>query len=69
MYMGIVFEPEDAMKGKKHMIKKALKDLSPGLRKSVEKILHEWEGESSEESLVRLVGREKASHIIKDYRS
>jgi hypothetical protein len=67
--MGIIFRPEDAMKGKKHIIKKALKDLSPDLRKSVEKILHEWEGESSEEKLVRIVGREKASHIIKEYRS
>jgi hypothetical protein len=65
--MGMVFEPEDTMKGRKHMKKKALRDLSPGLRESVEKILDAWEGKSSEKKLVRLVGREKATHILKDY--
>lgn len=67
--MGIIFEPEDVMKGKKHMKKKALRDLSPGLRESVERILDAWEGKRSEEKLVRLVGRKKATHILKDYQS
>jgi hypothetical protein len=63
--MGIVFKPEDALKGKKHLLKKALKDLSPGIKDSVEKILIEWEGKHSKEKLVRLVGRKKSESILK----
>jgi hypothetical protein len=63
--MGIIFKPEDALKGKKSLMKKALKDLNPGLKESVEKILIDWEGKRSEDRLVKLVGKEKATNILK----
>ena len=37
--LGIVFDREEALKGKKNMLKRALRDLDPGLREPVKMIL------------------------------
>ncbi len=63
--MGAVFGPEDILKGRKHMLKKAARDLSPGQAQRVEEILHRW-GEKSERELTELLGKERAKRLLTD---
>ena len=61
--MGAVFGPEDVLKGRKHMLKKAARDLGPGQAERVEQILRRWD-EKSERELTELLGKERAKRLL-----
>ncbi|MFQ6075962.1 MAG: hypothetical protein ACE5Z5_07495 [Candidatus Bathyarchaeia archaeon] len=63
--MGKVFEPEDVVKGRKRVIDEAVRDLAPGVRELIKRILETWKGEESEKRLVRLLGDEETRRILK----
>ena len=63
--MGAVFRPEDVLRGRKHMFRKATRDLAPGQVGRVEDILRRWD-EKSERELVELLGRERAKRLLAD---
>lgn len=63
--MGVVFKPEDVLKGRKHMLKKAARDLAPGQVGRVKEILRRWD-EKSERELVKLLGEERAKRLLAD---
>lgn len=65
MSMGVVYKPEDVLKGRKGIIEKGLRDLSPGVRDMVLNIFEAWEGKASEDKLTKLIGKEKTKHLIK----
>ena len=49
--MGEVFRPEDMVSGKKTLLKRALRDLSPGVIEAVQEILDSWDGVKSKKKL------------------
>lgn len=57
--MGEVFEPEDFLKGRKGIIDKAVRDLSPGVREATRRIIGSWKGEESKRELIKLLGGRK----------
>ena len=61
--MGAVFKPEDTLK-RKEMIRKALGDLSPGIRETVEKMMESYKGEELEEKLRNLIGIKKTLELL-----
>ena len=63
--MGVVFKPEDVLKGRKHMLKKAARDLAPGQAEQVEDILRRWD-ENSKQELIKLLGEERARRLLID---
>ncbi len=63
--MGIVFKPEDVLKGRKHMLEKAARDLAPGQVERVEGILRRWD-EKSKQELAKLLGEERAKRLLAD---
>lgn len=63
--MGKVFRPENVAKGRRRMMEEATRDLSPGVRDSVVRILESWRGVESEERLRRLLGKEGASRLLR----
>jgi len=63
--LGAVFKPEDVLKGRKHMLEKAARDLAPGQVERVENILRRWD-EKSERELVELLGEERAKRLLAD---
>jgi len=63
--LGVVFKPEDVLKGRKHMLEKAARDLAPGQVERVEEILRRWD-EKSERELVKLLGEERAKRLLAD---
>jgi hypothetical protein len=63
--MGVVFGPEDVLKGREWMLKRAARDLSPAHLERVEQILHKWD-EKSERKLIELLGEERAKRLLKD---
>lgn len=63
--MGIVFGPEDVLKGRKEMLKKAAEDLKPADVERVERLLRRWD-ESSEKELIGLLGEERAKRLLRD---
>ncbi len=66
--MGVVYRPEDMLRGRRGVIEKGLRDMSPGVRDSVIKVLEAWEGKPSEERLVKLVGEERAKRLMESLR-
>lgn len=66
--MGITFRPEDLTRGRKRVLEQGLRDVSPGVRENVLRVLEAWEGKASEEKLAELVGRDKARRLVKDLR-
>jgi uncharacterized protein HemY len=64
--MGVVFRPRDILRGREHMVRKALRDLSPGRAEQVEQILRRWRGEESEQEIVKLLGEERAKKFLHD---
>lgn len=62
--MGVVYGPEDALKGRRMMIEKGLRDLSPGVRDAVLTILEAWEGKPMEDKLIKLIGKERTKRIM-----
>jgi uncharacterized protein (DUF2384 family) len=65
--MSAVYRPEDVLKGRKWMRKKAAKDLTPEQAERVEEILQRWD-KGSERELVEFLGREKARRLLDDLR-
>lgn len=62
--MGVVYEPKDILKGRKWIIEKGLRDLSPGVGDNVLEIFKSWEGKPSEDRLIKLVGKERAKNLM-----
>ena len=60
-----MFKPEDVLKGRKWMLKKAARDLAPGQVERVENILQRWD-EKSKQELVKLLGEERARRLLAD---
>ena len=63
--MGKVFRPEDVAKGRKTIVEEATRDLSPGIREPVISILESWKGEKSKEQLIKLLGNEEATRLLR----
>ena len=63
--MGKVFRPEDMVKGRRRVVEEAVRDLSPGIREAIVRILESWVDNESEERLVKLLGEEEAKRLIK----
>ena len=63
--MGVVFKPEDVLRGRKHMLKEAARDLAPGQVERVEDLLRRWD-EKSEKELIELLGKERAKRLLTD---
>lgn len=53
------------LKGRKHMLEKAARDLAPGQVERVENILRRWD-EKSKQELVKLLGEERAKRLRAD---
>ena len=60
-----VYKPKDLASGYKKIIENAIRDLSPDTKESVITLLKGWKGASSQEELRKIVGTEKANHLIK----
>ena len=63
--LGAVFRPEDVLRGRKHMLKRAARDLAPGQVERVEDLLRRWD-EKSERELVELLGEKRAKRLLTD---
>jgi hypothetical protein len=61
----VVFKPEDVLKGRRHMLEKAARDLDPGQLERVEEILRRWDEKSGQE-LEKLLGKERAKRLLTD---
>ena len=64
--MGSVFRPKDFRSGYKKVIDNSLKDLSPDTKDNVVKLLNEWEGQTSKEKLMKIIGSEKMEKLFND---
>jgi hypothetical protein len=62
--MGVVYKPEDILRGRKGIIERGLQDVSPGMRDTVLKILEAWEGKPSEDKLAKLIGKDQTKRLI-----
>jgi hypothetical protein len=63
--MGVVFSPRDILKGRRHILEQAVRDIAPSSQAEVLRILDSWEGARSEEALTALIGEEKARILIR----
>jgi hypothetical protein len=61
--LGAVFKPEDALK-RKEMIREALRDLSPSIRETVERLIESYSGEELEEKLRNLIGIKRTLELL-----
>ena len=62
--MGVAFRSRDVLKGRKKIIEKGLKDINPNTKNAALEILKEWEGNTSTDRLVKLLGKEKTKKIM-----
>ncbi len=59
-----VARPSDILKGRSRLVEELARDLDPGSRESIVKILRSWkEGESGDE-LERLVGKRLSRRLL-----
>jgi|GEM_PF-1331107 hypothetical protein len=63
--MGVVHRPDDIINRKKR-VEIVTRDMNPGVRELILKIVGSWDGLKSVEELKRLVGDEKARQIIEE---
>lgn len=61
--LGAVFKPEDALK-RKEMIREALRDLSPSIRETVERLMEGHSGVELEEKLRNLIGIKRTLELL-----
>ncbi len=61
--MGVVHRPDDIL-NRRRRAEIATRDLNPGVRELVMKIVDSWSGRKSIEDLKKLVGEDKAREII-----
>ena len=66
--MGSVFRPKDFGSGYKKIIDNSIKDIHPDTRDDVYKLLKTWEGTSSEEKLLRIIGPERMEKLFNEVR-
>lgn len=69
--MGAVYRPKDLPSGRRKIIERAVRDLSPDVKDDIIKILDSWErtgSARSEEKLRKLLGQEEANRLFKKIR-
>jgi ElaB/YqjD/DUF883 family membrane-anchored ribosome-binding protein len=66
--MGSVFRPKDFRSDFKKMIDNSMKDLRPEVQEDVFKLLNAWEGTSSEEKLMKIIGPERMEKLLNEVR-
>ena len=64
--MGSVFRPKDFRSGYKKVIDNSLKDLRPDTKDDVFKLLNEWEGQTSKEKLMKIIGPERTEILLNE---
>jgi len=63
--LGIVHKPDDIL-NKRRRLDIATRDLNPGVRELVVKIVESWSGSKSMEDLKRIVGENRAKQIVRE---
>ena len=66
--MGAVFRPKDFGRSYKKLIDNSMKDLRPDTKDDVYKLLNAWEGTSSEEKLMKIIGPERMEKLLNEVR-
>jgi len=66
--MGAVFRAKDFGSNYKKIIDNSMKDLHPDTKDDVYKLLNTWEGISSEEKLIKIIGPERMEKLLKEVR-
>jgi hypothetical protein len=66
--MGAVFRAKDFGRNYKKIIDNSMKDLHPDTKDDVYKLLNTWEGISSEEKLMKIIGPERMEKLLKEVR-
>ena len=66
--MGAVFRAKDFGSNYKKIIDNSMKDLQPDAKDDVYKLLNTWEGKSSEEKLLKIIGPERVEKLLKEVR-
>jgi hypothetical protein len=64
--MGAVFRAKDFRSNYKKIIDNSMKDLHPDTKDDVYKLLNTWEGTSSEEKLMKIIGPERMEKLLKE---
>jgi hypothetical protein len=67
--MGSVFRPKDFRSGYKKVIDNSLKDLRPDTKDDVYKLLNEWEGQTSKEKLMKIIGPERMENLLNEIKN
>ena len=67
--MGSVFSPKDFRSGYKKVIDNSLKDLRPDTKDDVYKLLNEWEGQTSKEKLMKIIGPERMEKLLNEIKN
>ena len=67
--MGSVFRPKDFRSGYKKVIDNSLKDLRPDTKDDVYKLLNEWEGQTSTEKLMKIIGPERMEILLNEIKN
>ena len=67
--MGSVFRPRDFRSGYKKVIDNSLKDLGPDIKDDVYKLLNEWEGQTSKEKLMKIIGPERMEILLNEIKN
>ena len=66
--MGSVFRAKDFGRDYKEIIENSMKDIQPDIREDVHNLLNAWEGTSSEEKLVKLIGHDRMEKLFTELR-
>jgi hypothetical protein len=66
--MGSVFRAKDFGRDYKKIIENSMKDIQPDIRDDVHNLLNTWEGTSSEEKLVKLIGPDRMEKLFTELR-
>ena len=66
--MGAVFRAKDFGSNYKKIIDNSMKDLQPDAKDDIYKLLNTWEGKSSEEKLLKIIGPEGVEKLLKEVR-
>lgn len=64
--MGAVFRAKDFGSNYKKILDNSMKDLHPDTKDDVYKLLNRWEGTSSEEKLMKIIGPERMEKLLKE---
>ncbi|HEX5186330.1 MAG TPA: hypothetical protein VFV86_05515 [Nitrososphaeraceae archaeon] len=67
--MGSVFRPRDFRSGYKKVIDNSLKDLRPDIKDDIYKLLNEWEGQTSKEKLLKIIGPERMEKLLNEIKN